>query len=374
VACDAFVPGLELSRRFHDELVGPVLRARFPGLSYAAARLDTGSELLGFDTPRSTDHDWGPRLQVLLDPADHGRAAAIDAALHADLPPVFLGQPTRFAGRPAAGLGVPSAGAGRHGVSVTTLDRWCADRLGFDPRLGVDAIDWLALPTQRLAEVTGGAVYHDGPHGALERIRAALAWYPDDVWRYVLACQWTRIGQEEHLMGRAGEVGDESGSAVLAGRLARDLMRLCLLLARRYPPYGKWLGSAFARLPDAGAVSDELAAALAATAWPDRERHLCRAYEAVGRLTNAAGLARRVDPATRPFHGRPFRVLDAGRFASSLRVAITDPWLRGLPPIGAIDQYVDSTDALGDVRLCRALTVAWLGAGDGVARTRPNER
>lgn len=35
------------------------------------------------------------------------------------------------------------------------------------------------------------------------------------------------------------------GSAVITARLARDLMRLCLLMDRRYPPYSKWLGTAF---------------------------------------------------------------------------------------------------------------------------------
>jgi hypothetical protein len=365
----SFVPGLELCRRFHDELVGPILGARFPALRYSAGLLDSGSELLGFDTARSTDHDWGPRLQLFLAPADLSRAGTIHAALRAELPGTFLGYPTRFSGDVDVGLGVASAGGSRHGVLITSPGHWLGWRLGFDPRRGVEVADWLSLPTQRLAEVTGGGVFHDGLDGALGRVRAALAWYPDDVWRYVLACQWTRIGQEEHLMGRAGEAGDELGSAILAGRLARDLMRLCLLLERRYPPYGKWLGSAFGRLPSSGPIGRTLTAALAATGWRGREEHLCRAYEAAGALSNATGLSRPVDPATRPFHDRPFRVLDAGRFATALREAVGDPVLRGLPPVGAIDQYVDSTDALGDLDRCRAWTAALL-RGEG----RPNER
>jgi hypothetical protein len=35
--------------------------------------------------------------------------------------------------------------------------------------------------------------------------------------------RWNRIGQEEHLMGRADR-GDEIGSAIIAARLVRDLM------------------------------------------------------------------------------------------------------------------------------------------------------
>jgi hypothetical protein len=230
----AFVPGLELSRRLHAQVVGPLLAGRLPGLRYAAGRLDSGSELLGFDTPRSADHDWGPRLQVFVAEADAGRRGEVEAVLPAGV---------------------------RDGVTVTTVAEFFAGRLGVDPRAGMRTVDWLAAPTQRLAELTGGAVWHDGlPGRGLTAARAALAWYPDDVWRYVLAAHWTRVAQHEHLMGRAGEAGDELGSAMIAARLARDLVRLCLLLARRYPPYDKWLGSAFARLPDAGPVADALAA------------------------------------------------------------------------------------------------------------------
>ena len=57
-----------------------------------------------------------------------------------------------------------------------------------------------------------------------------------------------RLNQEEHLMGRAGMVGDEIGSAVIGARLVRDLMHLCFLMERKYAPYPKWFGTAFARL------------------------------------------------------------------------------------------------------------------------------
>lgn len=47
-------------------------------------------------------------------------------------------------------------------------------------------------------------------------MREAVAWYPDQVWRWLLACQWRRLAQEEPFVGRAAEVGDEFGSRVLA--------------------------------------------------------------------------------------------------------------------------------------------------------------
>lgn len=133
-------------------------------------------------------------------------------------------------------------------------------------------------------------------------------------------------------MGRAGEVGDELGSAVTAARLARDLMRLCLLMDRRYPPYGKWLGSAFARTAAGPRLSPVLTAALAATDWHTRERHLAHAYEIVAHQHNDLHLTDRVAPTTGPYHSRPFKVLHADRFTAALLARLGDPVLKDMPP------------------------------------------
>lgn len=352
----AFVPGLTLCRRFHDEVLAPLLTRRMPRLRYAAGRLDSGSELLGLDTERSTDHDWGPRTQLFV--AGPDEVEPVRAVLDTELPAEFLGWPTRFAGRPDVRLGVVDADGDRHGVDVDDLAGWLRGRLGFDPGAGVGVDDWLATPTQRLAELTGGAIFHDGLDGALTAVRSRLAWYPDDVWRHVLAAAWTRIGQAEHLAGRCAEVGDELGSRVVTAGLARDLMRLGLLLHRRWPPYAKWLGTVFARLPAAAPVVDALSAALGPGGWAARQAGLVGALETVAGWSNDLGLAAPVDPTARPFHGRPFLVLDAGRLATALRAAIEDPELRARPPVGAVDQYLDNVDVLTHPQRVRRIAAA----------------
>ncbi|MFD3903453.1 DUF4037 domain-containing protein [Streptomyces sp. CB04723] len=369
-----FLPGLELSRILYEEAVRPLLDAECPGLRYAAARVGAGSEVLGFDTARSADHEWGPRLDLFLEPADaaaHGER--IHRLLAERLPKDVRGWPTHFRhADPADPVGhmEPTEGPVHHRVAVRDVGGWLHEHLGIRvPRtagegeahgramagegLGLTARDWLALPQQRLAEATGGAVFHDGV-GALTRVRRELAWYPDEVWRYLLACQWQRISQEEAFVGRCAEVGDELGSAVVAGRLVRDLMRLCLLLARRYPPYSKWLGSAFARLPEAAGLLPTLRGAVTATDHAVRERRLGDAYEAVGALQNRSGLAEEVDPGRRPYHSRPFQVLHAERFAHALARTLTDPELRGRPLTGSVDQWADSTDFLARPGAVRA--------------------
>ncbi|MER7057534.1 MULTISPECIES: DUF4037 domain-containing protein [unclassified Streptomyces] len=355
-----FVPGLELSRRFYREAVRPLLDEAVPGIVHSAARLGGGSEVLGFDTVRSTDHEWGPRLQLFLHPKDVTRhGTAIKKLLSARLPKTFLGYPTHFAATAEAGIQIMQATDGpvHHRVDITDPATWFTAQLGFDPGRDVTALDWLATPTQRLAEVTASAVFHDG----LDRLgpaRARLAWYPHDLWLHLLACQWQRIAREEAFVGRCGEVGDELGSAVVAARLVRDLMRLCLLMDRRYPPYSKWLGSAFARTPHAAVLTPVLTAALAATDWHTREHHLARAYETLAAAHNRLGLAERVDPTTRPYHSRPFKVLHAERFSAVLTARITDPTVRALPLTGSVDQFADSTDALSNPQWTRAATRA----------------
>ncbi|HEU0168087.1 MAG TPA: hypothetical protein VFS62_09945 [Chloroflexota bacterium] len=65
-----FISGVDLSRGFYQDCVRPILDHDFPGLRYAAALIGTGSDVLGFDTPRSMDHHWGPRLYLHLSAED----------------------------------------------------------------------------------------------------------------------------------------------------------------------------------------------------------------------------------------------------------------------------------------------------------------
>jgi Domain of unknown function (DUF4037) len=350
----AFLPGLELAGQFYVDVIRPLLDELYPGLRYSAALLGPGSEVLGFDCERSTDHDWGPRLQLLLAAGTpRPEADRVGAALDGRLPASFRGYPVRFplSGEPPA--------AARHHVRVAAVDDWLRGQLGFDPRAGISTLDWLATPTQRLAELAGGAVFHDGL-GELAPARASLAWYPRDIWCYVLACQWQRISQEEPFPGRCAEAGDELGSVIVTARLARDLMRLCLLMDRRYPPYSKWLGTAFSRSAAGPAVGPPLRAALAADGWPAREQHLSQALLAAAAAHNRLGLTAPVPATMRPFWDRPYLVLDSARFAVALHEAIQDPAIRALPMAGAVDQFTDSTDALADAAALRAAVAALL--------------
>jgi len=325
-----FSPAAELSATLYTEAVRPLLGA----LPHAAALLGWGSDVLGYDTARSTDHGWGPRLLVLLG-SDDG-IEEVSRLLEARLPEHVRGWPVRFGW---------DAVAVAHHVTVTTLPRWLVEHLGVDATAGMTDLDWLLTPQQRLLGVVAGAVHADHT-GALAAVRRRLSWYPDQVWRWLLACQWHRIAQEEAFVARTAEVGDELGSAVVAARLVRDLVRLALLLDRRYAPYSKWLGTAFARAPHPDGLPAHLAEAVHAPDVVRREAGLAAAYATLAARHNASGLTDPVDPTLRTYFERPARVLMADRFTEACLATVADPALRRLPLVGAVDQAVDSTDLL----------------------------
>jgi hypothetical protein len=342
----AFLPGVELARLFYTEAVRPLLG----DLPHAAARLGPGSDVLGFDTPRSTDHDWGPRLELFVDDDIGG----LGAMLSEQLPKRFRGWSTHFEPPGARVRSMADTdGPVDHYVTITPFPSFCRSRLGFDPAEGIDTLDWLGTPWQRLAELTGGAVFHD-PGGALSRVRESLRWYPADVWRYVLAAQWQRIAEEEAFPARASEAGDERGARVITARLCREVARLFLLQSRRWPPYSKWLMAAV----QPGKVAWHLTAALRADDTRSREDSLCAALETVAEKQNELGLAAELPPTRREFHDRGYEVIGGDRFAEALRDAVTDPALRSRPLTGSIDQISDNTALLTSPPTCRAVITA----------------
>lgn len=355
--------GPALSRRFYEREVQPRIAPVLGGTPHAASHLGDGSDILGYDDGVSPDHDFGPRVQIVL--PEGADPAPVLAALQT-LPREYGGFPVSFTSNTASSGWSPQP-------AVSTAAELFTARLGFDPVGGIRLVEWLTTPTQLLATVTAGAVFHD-PAQLLTARRAGLRWYPDDVWRYALAAGWLRIEQKQPFVGRTGASGDDLGSAVLTARLVRDQMKLAFLLERRWAPYSKWLGRAFAELTIAPRLSGLLAAALAAGDWGQREAALTGASGVLLETSNALGLAAPVDPRPTRFFTRDIMISRAADAVAELVRAITDPEVRaliegfggrldGLHRLpGTIDQAVDSVDVLTNPRLRRA-TAAVLAPG-----------
>ncbi|WP_253376300.1 DUF4037 domain-containing protein [Okibacterium sp. HSC-33S16] len=324
--------GNDLARAYYGDVVGPLLAEQWPHLSHAAARLGSGSDVLGLDDDMSRDHDWGLRLTLLVE-AD--AVTAVRDYLAAALPSEYRGLPTRF--------GTTWHPDTAHQVEVASVADFAFSRLGVDATRTLSRIEWLSLTGQAVLEVTAGPVFVDTT-GELTLLRERLSWYPDDLWRYLLATDWARIGQELPFVGRTGSRGDDVGSRLIAGRIAHAAMHLAFLLERRWPPYSKWLGSLFTALPQAGAAAPALNRALTAETWQEREAALSEALSVLHDLQRSIGLPG-VDRVVAPFYDRPF--LGLGQVPEAVLDSITDPAVRALPAgVGSIEQVSDNVDVL----------------------------
>jgi hypothetical protein len=338
-----FLPGLDLSEALYREAVQPILSRNFPGLATSAALLGSGSEVLGFDTPQSPDHDWGPRLMLFLSETDFPHYHdAVDEALRRELPREIRGYPIDLARRDAG----PSGDPAHHHVQILTVRQLFRSVVKIDVEQEITPLDWVLVPQQQLRSLTAGRVFDDGL-GQLERARAKLAYYPHDVWLYLLAAQWMRISQEEHFMGRTGQAGDEIGSRLVAGRLVKDLMNLGFLMERQYAPYIKWFGTAFSRLDCARDFNPLFEQVFTAPTWQARQPPLARMLETAAHLHNRLAITPPLPEQAEPFYNRPFLVIWGERFFETIHAQIHDPRVLALPPrLGGVDQYLDSTDAI----------------------------
>lgn len=375
-----FIPGLELNEAFYWQVVRPILEAHFPALPYSAALIGSGSDVLGYDTPVSCDHEWGPRLYIFLLPEQFETTyPVIHETLRQELPVSFLGYSTHY-GRPDANdNGVRlrmeiEHGPVDHHIYLDTVTNFVKNTIGVDPSQPLDAADWLTFSEQALLTLTEGKVYYDGLR--IEEVRQRFTYYPRNVWLYLLATQWELISQEEAFVGRTMSTGDELGSKIITCRLVERLMRLCFLMEKRYAPYSKWFGAAFKRLkcyPNIGAL---LEGAVAANTYPEREGFLARAYTLAAEMHNILQITPPLETRTRTYSGwhalrsgitdlpldhphntRPFQCIFAERFSQVILETITDPEVRALiPSKGSVSQFlVESSGAVQDVAFCRRL-------------------
>jgi len=344
-----FIPGLDLSEAFYKEAVKPILDKHLPDLVYSAAHLGTGSDVLGFDTQQSMDHDWGPKLLLFLDEADFEPLhEKIDKLLKDNLPYEIRGFPTNFTYHENGTLLMAPIDSGpvNHVVKIITINEFFTEYFGLIPSEELLIVDWLTIPEQILRSIVSGRIFHDGL-GEVEPIIKRLQYYPHDLWLYLLASQWRRISQEVAFIGRCGQVGDELGSRIVGARLVRDMMKLCFIMEKQYAPYIKWLGTAFYKLKCAKQLTPIFIQVMDAVTWQEREKYLIQAYEFVAKMHNELEITESMQTKATQFHNRPFMVIQADMYTEAIRKEIKNEEIRKLPDhLGAIDQYVDSTDVL----------------------------
>ncbi|MBQ1368762.1 MAG: DUF4037 domain-containing protein [Firmicutes bacterium] len=233
--------GLELSRAYFESHGLPMLKEQFsevmPFLS--AGLVGSGSEVLGYDDEISEDHDFEPGFCLLLPGEDiiDRRTAFLLERAYAKLPKEFMGYQRSMIG--------PVGGA-RHGV--LRMDEFFQEKIG-SPDGILSVGQWLSLPEQTLAEVTGGEVFFDGL-GEVTKIRERLKYYPEDIRLKKLAGELLIMAQSgQYNYQRCLKHGEKGAAQLAAIEFAKSTMHTVFLLNRVYEPYYKWSFRAMRELP-----------------------------------------------------------------------------------------------------------------------------
>jgi len=340
------VKGLELCEQFFHEIAKPILDRFFPSLAYSAGLLGYGSDVLGYDDVTSTDHMWGPRIYLFLTHEDIHLRPQIEAVFARNLPYTLRGYSVNFCAPDMSDGGVRVAefidsGEVSSLIFIHTIDEYLDEYLGTSSLHAIDGFDWLALSEHKLLGLTAGRLFVDalGMAGRLEAIR----FYPDDVALYLIASQWSLIGEEQAFVKRCGQDGDDTGSRIICARIAERLMRLCFLYCRQYAPYSKWFGTAFGKLPIGDEIKQEINLALSANDLAQREHHLVAAQVLVAHLHNASSVTAPVEVRIQPYFGRDIQVIFADRIADAIAENLKSTPFEDAPTIGSLSQVGNFT-------------------------------
>lgn len=341
-----FIKGAKLCEGFFFDVVKPVLDRCFPDLAYSAGLLGYGSDVLGYDDPVSTDHMWGPRFYLFLKKEDLSLKQQLLDIFSSEFPYTYRGYSVNFSPPDPNDNGV------RHAV---TIDSGKVNPLVFiysfeeylNFYLGTHELDhlpdsvWLTFSEHRLLALNRAEWYVDklGLAKQLESIR----YYPENVWLFLIASNWSLLAEEQAFVRRCADTGDDTGSILICARMAERLMRLAFLYCKQYAPYSKWFGTAFSRLPVDEEIKTSIHRAVSASAISEREDQLVRAQQLLARLHNSLGITAPVSDQIVPYFGRKIKVIYADRIASAVRQKLTGTPLFSAPLIGSLSEVGNFT-------------------------------
>lgn len=231
---------IDISHRFFDEIVKPILTQHFPN-EFAQAAIGVfgyGSEALRLDDALSSDHHWGLRIDALLpDEIFRTKGETIKQVVAANLPHSFQGHSLREAHVSGAGLAPES------------ITAYLARTVGLEhpPQ---NYAEWLSIPEEDIIHIINGEVWHD-PRGEFTAIRHAFqGYYPEPV-RLRRIAHWCRFfsGMGTYALKRAILRNNEFYATTRFSNAIRLGIQLAFLLDKQYFPYDKWLMAFFAQLP-----------------------------------------------------------------------------------------------------------------------------
>lgn len=238
--------GLELSKKYYEEIYKPVLKNEFPELykRIAVGLVGEGSECLGYDDEFSQDHDFGPSCCIWLMKEDYIKYGDVLKKRLDELPKTYRGYKA---------LRVSEWGEDRRGI--LNIEDWYYKFIGKNVAPQT-LMDWRIIPETALATATNGEVFEDNL-GFFTEIRQELKkYYPEDIRKNKIATRCMKMAQSgQYNFSRCMKRND-----IVAGRLAEtefinELIHMIFLLNKQYLLFYKWAYKKLKELPILGEKS-----------------------------------------------------------------------------------------------------------------------
>jgi hypothetical protein len=319
-----FIKGLELNKGFYADIVKPLLDKKYPNLAYTAALLGYGSDVLGFDTEISMDHNWGPRLQLFVD--DKNLIPELNNYFSFELPVLYKNFPVNFSKAGYDGT-VRMEFTGKkpvnHLIEIITFEDYLKNNYLIDKTNHFIYKDWLHFTDQNLIEITSGSVFHDGLK-KVNNTRGELKFYPLDICKLRLAVVWNYISNKEAFIGRSAALNDYIGLRINANRIINYLIKILFYLENKYIPYSKWFGHSFKQLNVYSSVGDIVMDLLKENVPEKIEDTICILYEKVIEKHNENEELPHLKNKRRHYFNRPYKVIFAENIVGELLNSIHD--------------------------------------------------
>ncbi|MTI69051.1 MAG: DUF4037 domain-containing protein [Firmicutes bacterium] len=312
---DNFIPGLKLNKGFYFDVVKSLFEKTYPNINYAASLIGHCSDVLGFDDYKSTDHVWGPRLQIFLTKKDYKRYhKEIDEFFKYNLPRTYKGFPTNYKAVEGwfnnAYMQYKEEYPINHFIEIETVDRFFNRDIEIDLSKDIEFKSWLAYPIQNLLELTSGEVFYDSIN-ELTNARKRLSFFPLEVLLIRIYIIWNSIYEEQAFIGRCRDQGDLIGESIIINRIVNKLMRLCFYYEERYYPYSKWFGVSFKKLKIYDKVKPLINKAIYEKTYKKREEGLNKLYEEIINKHNTLNITEYVEPNIINYYKRGYLGFDS---------------------------------------------------------------
>jgi hypothetical protein len=289
---------------------------------------------------------WGPRFYLFLDRKDLAYKARMEEVLSEELPYTYQGYSVNFSEPDPMDNGVRHARFIQQGkvsplIFIEQIDDFIGGYIGKSDLEHLDILDWLTFSEHRLLALTSGKLFKD-ILGVKDKLRT-LAFYPEEVKRYMLASNWAIISEEQAFVKRCADCKDDIGSRIIAARIAERLMRLCFLYRNRYAPYSKWMGTAFRTLEMDSAIYENIGMALSSADSAEREKALVTAQKLVGDMHNESAITKSVNCSIGNYFGRDIKVIHAECFADAILETLQGTPFEKMPLISTFSQVGNLT-------------------------------